>query len=128
MLSSVLLHVIPPAGGINLATDSAPGPDLLRWCFQIMDDVAVFRVGYFGHNELFVTGRNDSPVVYLAAAGGIERSAVQHYPRFWAFADLLHFGIEVVEERVVVIQALCHAQNHISPQRTLRAQGQNQWK
>ena len=81
-----------------------------------MDDAAVCRVGNFGHGELFITGQNDSPVVYLAAAGGIERGAVQHDPRPWAFHDLPHFGIEIVEERVVVIEALCHAQNHISPQ------------
>ena len=93
-----------------------------------MDDAAVFGVGNFGHGNSFISGRNDSPVMYLAAAGGIERGAVQNYSGLWAFADLSHLGIEVVEERVVVIEALCHAQNHISPQRTLRAQGQNRWK
>ena len=75
-----------------------------------MDDAAVCCVGNFGHGELFITGQNDSPVVYLAAAGGIERSPVQDYPRLWAFRDLPNFGVEVVEERVVVIEALCHAQ------------------
>ena len=88
-----------------------------------MDNAAVFRVSNFGHGELFITAQNDSPVVYLAAAGGIERGPVQDYPRLWAFRDPPHFGIEVVEERVVVIEALCHAQNHISPQRTVRGAG-----
>ena len=74
-----------------------------------MDDVAVFGVGDFGDAE-FGVGRDDrARVVDLAAAGGVERGAVENQRWARRFDHRADFGVEVVEKGVVVVEAVGHA-------------------
>ncbi len=109
MLRRVLLHMIAAAGSVDFAANASAGLHVLQRSFQIVDDVAVFSVGDFGDGELAI-GRDDpSRVVDLAAAGGIESGAVENEPRTRRFNHRAHFGVEVVKEGIVVIEAVGHA-------------------
>jgi hypothetical protein len=46
----------------------------------------------------------------LASAGGIEGRAVENERRAGRVSDLAHFGVEVVEEGVVVVEATGHSE------------------
>ena len=46
----------------------------------------------------------------LASAGGIEGGAVENERRPGRVSDLTHFGVEVVEEGVVVVEAIRHSE------------------
>jgi len=48
--------------------------------------------------------------VNLAAAGGVEGGVVENDRRARRVNDLPHFGVEVVEEGVVVIEAIGHSE------------------
>src|ERR1700740_3112356 len=70
--------------------------------------MAIFRVGNFGDLDLFTAERDRTGVKYLAAAGGIEGSAVENDCRTRCLVDFADFGVEVVQERVVVVEAVRH--------------------
>jgi hypothetical protein len=46
--------VIAAAGGVNLAVDAASGLKIFYGSFEIVDDLAVLKVGDFGDAELDV--------------------------------------------------------------------------
>ena len=46
----------------------------------------------------------------LASAGGVEGGAVENECGTWRVNDVAHFGVEVVEEGVVVVEALGHSE------------------
>ena len=73
-----------------------------------MDDASVFGVSNFRDFELGVGGGDRAGVEDLAAAGGIERGAVEHECWTRAFDDFAHFRVEVVEEGVVIVETVGH--------------------
>ncbi len=119
MLSGVLLHVVAAACGIDLAVDAGSGLEgfslrIVQRGFEVVHDSAVFRVGDFGDSEFGVCVRSDpSGVEYLAAAGGIEGGAVENERRARGVEDFADFGVEVVEERIVVVEACGHGEDTI---------------
>src|SRR5215475_8266261 len=117
MLAGVLLHMIAPAAWVDLTSDFRAGLDLFWGNFEVMDNATVFRVGDLGDSQVFISSRDDSCVVDLAAAGRIEGRLIEDQGRFWAFRDFPNLGLEVVEEGVVVVEALRHGDTSISPQR-----------
>ena len=73
-----------------------------------MDDVTVFGVSDFGDAEFCISQNEPAGVVDLTAAGGIEGGAVKNerWPRgFDCHAD---FGVEVVKEGIVIVEAVGH--------------------
>jgi hypothetical protein len=111
----VLLHVVTAAGYIDFAMDARAGLEVLQQrvfyrSFQVVDYVAVFSVGYLGYAEfVVVVGYGDvAGVVDLAAAGGIEGSAVENYGWARSFEDFSYFCFEVVEKGIGVVEAVGH--------------------
>jgi hypothetical protein len=78
--------------------------------FEVVDDVAVFGVGDLGDAKFGggVFSGEPAGVVKLAAAGGIEGGAVENERGTRGFEDWVDFGVEVVEEGVVVVEAVGH--------------------
>src|SRR5215831_16031648 len=104
MLARMLLHVIAAARRINPATnDCSSGERLL--CE--MEDAAAVLVGNFGDWKFpFVCQHQPADIVHLAAAGGIERRAVENNRAFACTLERFEHGcVESVEERVVVVEA-----------------------
>jgi hypothetical protein len=75
-----------------------------------MDNAAIFGIGDFNDAELAGGRREPSRIVNLASAGGIEGGAVED--KRWAgrASDVAHFGVEVVKEGVVVVEAIGHSE------------------
>ena len=71
-----------------------------------MDDVAVFSVGDFGHAEFGFVRDQPASVVDLAAAGGVEGGAVENDGWTRGFEDGADFGVEVVEEGIVIVETV----------------------
>ena len=108
MLSGVLLHVIATAGGVNLAADARSGREIFDRSFEVVDDSAIFSVDDFGDAESFGAGFDRAGVENLPAAGGVEGGAVEDEGGAGISTDLCDFGFEVVEERIVVVEAVGH--------------------
>ena len=108
VLSGMLLHVVTATGGVDLAMDAASGLEVSERRFEVVNDSPVFRVGHFGDAEFLATGNNPTRVVDLAAAGGIEGRAIKDYGRTVSSGKLFDFGIEVVKEGIVVVEAVGH--------------------
>jgi hypothetical protein len=49
--------------------------------------------------------------VDLSAAGGIESGTVENERRTWVLEGLADFGVEGVEKRVVIVEAVGHAKS-----------------
>ena len=83
-----------------------------------MDDLAVFGVGDFGDPHLGrvvgIASKDPSRVEDLSSAGGIKGGTVENQRRTRGFGRLPNFGIEVVEERVVVVKAVGHASFYLT--------------
>src|ERR1700729_2880188 len=104
----MLLHVVAAARGVNLAMDAGSGLDVSGG-FDVVDDFAVLAVGHFGDPKFGIgIGSNPAGVEDLAAAGGIKRRAIKNQRGAWVVDHFAHFGVEVVEKRVVVIEAVGH--------------------
>lgn len=73
-----------------------------------MDDASVFGVSNLDDFELRVGGGDCAGVEDLSAAGGIKRCAVEEHCRARCFDDFVHLGVEVVEERVVIVETVGH--------------------
>ena len=112
VLAGVLLYVVAAAGGVDLSVDTGSGLEILHG-LDVVNDAAVFRVGHFSDAEFRVSvrsidGGDPSRVVDLAAAGGIERTAVENQGGTWGVEDFADFGVEVVKEGVVVVETVGH--------------------
>jgi hypothetical protein len=59
-------------------------------------------------------GKYPASVVDLAAAGGVESGAVENERRARGFDDRADFGVEVVEEGILVVEAAGHEKSVIS--------------
>lgn len=114
VLAGVLLHVIAAARRVNLATDERSGLQgslvEIALCFDIVDHFAVFCVSDFGDAELGGARREPSRIVNLASAGGIEGGAIENERRAGRVNDLAHFGLEVVDEGIVIVEAIGHSE------------------
>ena len=110
MLGGVLLHVVPAAGHVDFAVDADSRLNVFYGAFQVMHNAAVFSVGYFRDAKfvIIICYRDVAGVVDLAAAGGVKGGAVKNDGRARRVLNLADFGVEVVEERVVVVEALGH--------------------
>jgi hypothetical protein len=108
VLGGVLLHVIAPAGGIDLTVDAGSGLKVSQGSIEVMDDAAVFGVGDFGDTKFVVAGEEGAGIVDLASAGGIEGGPVENDGGTRGFEDGVDFGVEVVEEGIVVVEAVGH--------------------
>ena len=109
MLGRVLLHVIAAAGRVDFATNRGSGLRVLEGSFQVMDDVPVFGIGGFGDTVFLISRNQPARVVDLAAAGGIERRAVENDRRARGFDHRADLCVKIVEKRIVVIEAVRHA-------------------
>jgi hypothetical protein len=70
-----------------------------------VDHSAAFGIGDFGDAKFRVrVGTDPACVEDLAAAGGIEGGAVENQPRTGRLEDLADFRVEIVEERIVVVE------------------------
>ena len=122
MLSGMLLHVVATACGVNLATDAGSGLHILHRRFEVVDDHAVFGVGDFGDAQLGwvvrIASKDPSRVEDLSAAGGIKGGAVENQCWAWTFRRLPNFGVEVVEEGIVVVEAVGHAGFYLTTEDT----------
>jgi hypothetical protein len=118
VLPGVLLHVVTPARGVNLAADEGSGLHILYRRFEVVDDLAVFGVSDFGDPHLGrvvrIASKDPSCVEDLSAAGGIKGGTVENQRGTRSFCRLANFGVEVVEERIVVVEARGHGKtfNH----------------
>jgi len=107
MLSRVLLHVVATPAGIDRTMNSSSRSQGLP---SEVQNTAVFLVRDF-RNRYFPLVHQHQPagIVYLAAAGGIKRSAVENDGMFALalnrFDDL---GIEGVKKRVVIVETVSH--------------------
>ena len=112
MLSGVLLHVVAAAEAVDFGVDVRAGLERglveVALGFEVVDDASVFGVGDFGDFELRVSRCDGAGVVDLASAGGIEGRAVEDERRARGVNDVTDFGVEVVEEGVVVVEAVGH--------------------
>src|ERR1700758_2732321 len=99
-----------------------------------MNDPPVFRVSYLGDSEFLVAGNDPAGIVDLPSAGRIEGGAIEDYRGTVSSGKFLDFGIEVVEEGIVVVEAVGHGSEFIkntreclwglSPQRPRRYTGE----
>ena len=120
MLSSVLLHVVAAAFGIDAAMHRGACQRQPRRRFQVVDDPAVFGVRNFGDSQplgpaVATVDRQPSRVVNLPAAGGIERSFPQDESRTRLLGrgrcNGLDHGVEFMDFRAVVVKTLGHDEN-----------------
>ena len=88
-----------------------------------MDDAAVFGVGDFGDSEFCVVGGDRAGVEDLAAAGGIEGGAVEDQGGPRSLVDFADFGVEVVEEGVVVVEAVVMGRDYFTTEDTEEHRG-----
>jgi hypothetical protein len=77
-----------------------------------MDDAAIFGIGDFNDAELAGSRREPSRIVNLASAGGIEGGVVEDQRRAAIFVsgEFADHAVEVVEERVVVVETIGHSE------------------
>src|SRR5262249_48096258 len=113
MLTGVLLHVVAAAGRVNAAVNSGSRRDR---CGSEMEDAAIFFVRDVDNRNFPVAGERElSRVMDLATASRIERRAVQHHGVPAVTLERLdHAGVEVVEERIVVVETLGHTKPAVS--------------
>ena len=107
MLSRVLLHVVTATSGVDLAADVRAWGEVFHG-FHIVNDATVFCLGYFGDAMSGTVRRDPSGVVDLASAGGIEGGPVESDCWTRGLRDFADFRVEVVEEGVVVVEAVGH--------------------
>src|SRR5258707_2678333 len=118
MLARVLLHMVTPTRWVDQAANA--GSPLGRFiCFEVVDNSSIFRLNYFGHAQLGrVTRtfqRNPPRVIYLTAAGGVKRRAIEEHSMaavdFGRRHDFRNLALELIQKRIVIIQPLSHNQN-----------------
>src|ERR1700693_1766771 len=120
MLGGVLLHVVTAAAGIDFTVYAGSGLNIFQRSFEVMDDMAVLGVGNFRDAEFGAVirsgdgGSNPAGVVDLAAAAGVEGGAVENQRWARVFDHLAHFGVKVVEKRIVVVKAVGHWSCHFT--------------
>src|SRR3954464_6027486 len=116
MLSRVLLHVIATPFSVNHTTH------LHTWRHNLRNSVPnvsvlvleYFLHGYFERHSRFRLSRESSGVEGLTATGGIKGRSIQFQSpdRLIAvaleFLCIQHTGTEVVQKRIVVVEALRH--------------------
>src|SRR5713226_8179891 len=117
MLASMLLHVFATAFRVNAAMNRGAWQRQFRRRFQIVNDPAVLRIHNFRDSQALGSAtasieREQSGVVNLAAAGGIERGFPQNDGRTRLLRrerrDALNHRIEFVQFRTVVVKAFGH--------------------
>ena len=80
--------------------------------FEIVHDLAVFAIGDFGDAKFGVgVGGDPSGVEYLAAARGVEGGAVENECGPRVVGDIEDFSVEVVEEGILVVEAVRHGES-----------------
>ena len=105
--------------GIDLTADAGSGLEgfflrVVQRGFEVVHDSAVFRVGDFGDSQLGVgVGGDPSGVEDLPATRGIEGGAVENQRGTRGVEHFADFGIEVVEEGIVVVEARGHGEETI---------------
>ena len=74
-----------------------------------MQNASIFFVGNFRDGDLLAIGCQHAKVVHLSAAGGIKSRAVKHDGGLAiAVKSFDHASVEVVEKRIVVVEAVSH--------------------
>src|SRR5262245_31790185 len=107
MLSGMLLYVIAPAGSVNAAVDGRAGNH--RRGRDVKDAAVLFVHNFVNRHCAIVCKDKLARIVHLSAAGRIEGRAIEYDRMLSVALDRLdHTGIEVVEERVVIVEALGH--------------------
>ena len=104
MLSRMLLHVVASAGSVDFAAHARAWLEILHR-FDIVDDLAIIGIGNFVDVEFGCPGGDRSGVEDLSAASGIEGGAVENQRGARVFDYVANFGVEVVKERVLVVEA-----------------------
>src|SRR5437868_6083372 len=96
--------MVTPTSGVDHAMDLSSGGERRG---SIVQDAPIFLVRNFGNGNLLAFGGQRTEIVYLPAARRIERSAVEHdgSPAV-AIECFDHASVEVVEERVVIVEAV----------------------
>ena len=110
MLAGVLLHVIAATVNVDDATNAASALDIGR-TLEEMQDRAVILFSNLSHTQPLTGSRNLNPsrVENLAATGGIKGGAIKNYCRARIDGtDLGDLRVELVEERIVVIEMVGH--------------------
>jgi hypothetical protein len=111
MLSGMLLHVVAAARGVDLAADAGSGREIFDRSFQVVDDSAIFRVGDFRDSESLVAVDGDrADVEDLSSASRVKGGTIEDEGWTLACGDLFDFGVEVVEEGVVVVETVGHGE------------------
>ena len=110
MLARVLLHMIATPGGIDAAVNRGSHSERLS---GEMQNTAVIFIRNFGNRYFpLVLELQPSGIVNLASAGGIESRTVENNCVLaLALNGFDDAGIEGVEERVVVVEAVSHGSN-----------------
>src|ERR1700758_2521088 len=78
-----------------------------------MNDPPVFCVSYLGDSEFLVAGNDPAGVVDLPSAGRIKGGTIEDYSGTAGRWEFLNFGFEVVEEGIVVVEAVGHGSEFI---------------
>jgi hypothetical protein len=106
MLTRVLLHMVKPTSGIDAAMHLRTNS---QWFRRKVEDASSFIVGNFSNHYLLAAGGDYAKIVNLAAACWIESSTVEHdgSPAI-AIERFDHASIEVVEKRIVIVEAVSH--------------------
>jgi len=102
MLAGVLLHMVAAARGIHAAVDL--GASWERRGGE-MKNATIFFIRNFDNGNLPAFSQQHTKIMYLAAAGGIERGAVKNNRRPAAVVQCFHdTRIKVVEKRIVIVE------------------------
>ena len=113
MLTGVLLHVVATARGVDLAANAGSRFQVDR-SFEIVDQLAILVLGDFGDAKFGVwVGGDPAGIEDLAAAGRIERRLVENNAGTWGFEHFADFGVEIVEEGIVVVETRGHGRQNI---------------
>lgn|SRR5579871_1876075 len=109
MLAGVLLHVVATAAGIDLAVDAGSGLQV-PYRLEVVDDPSIFSISDFGDAQLVggILREDGTGIKDLAPARWIESSAVENDCRSWVLSCLADFRIEIIEKRIVIVEALGH--------------------
>ena len=107
----MLLHVVAAARGVDLAADARSGREIFDRSFEVVDDSAVFGVGDFRDSESLVAVDGDgADVEDLSPASRVEGGTIEDDSWALACGNLFDFGLEVVEEGVVVVETVGHGE------------------
>jgi hypothetical protein len=106
--------MVAAARRVDLAADPDSGLEVFRRSFEVVDHVTIAVICDFGDVKL-VTGIRRIPgesdparVKDLAPARGIESGAVENERGARTFDYLVDFGVEVVEEGILIVEAFGH--------------------